>query len=282
MVHQEQIATSILDYINYLQDVDYLATVVNSAPAEKLHTIIVELLQSEDTETVSLACLFIQDLMLYGVRRHPNCAKFVQEHSIDAIISTLEYLLFSPNHFIRYQAVHTLGKTCSYDSLAALNEAFNAFRDADPILLPRLLGEMGWLGAENFWALLDSMINSTVYMTRWAVVDVLSEFADNARSKLKCLEQLRQDSNALIQAEADYEYQLLNLRSNAHNLPPKDRRAQQKSLKQQWSPTIRFSGLSRRFTNHLYTTGRTDYIIGELEAFVSQTIATQKHERITS
>ncbi|KAF3887725.1 MULTISPECIES: HEAT repeat domain-containing protein [Nostocales] len=269
------IASNILHYLDYLHDVDYLAAIVNSVSDTELSNIINKLLQSGDNEIVSSTCLFIQDLLLFG-SRHPNCQKFVKGYPESSIVKTLEQLLFSPNHFIRQRAVYTLGKTCSHSSIAALNQAFSVFRDIDPILLPRLIGEMGWLGTENFWALLDSMMSSQIYMTRWAVIDVLSEFVgDDARvqdelfqCKLRYIEQLRQDSNILIQSEAEYEYQLLKFRSSTYDLPRAERKKKRKDLERQYKPAFFFTSISNAFTNHLCAKGLTQYSIAELEAFI--------------
>ncbi len=270
------IANSILHYIDYLQNVDYLAEILKSVSSVELDNIINELLQSENNETVSSTCLFIRDLVLFG-SQNPDCEKFCKGHSESSIVKTLEQLLFSPNHFIRKEVVYTLGKTCSYRSLPMLNQAFSRLRDIDPILLPRLIGEMGWLGTENFWAFLESMTTSPVYMTRWAVIDVLSEFVgDDARvqdqlfqNKFRLTEQLRRDSNILIQSEAEHEYQFLKFRSETYNLPKTLRKKKWKDLERNYKPTLRFAHISSTFTNYLYTKGLTQYSVGEFEAFIS-------------
>lgn len=269
------IATKILHYLDYLQDTDYLATIVNSASSPELCNIINDLLQSEDNEIVSSTCLFIRDLVLFG-SRNSDCEQFVQGYLESSIAKTLEQILSSPNHFVRKEAVYTLGKTCSYGSVPALNQAFSALRDIDPILLPRLIGEIGWLGG-NFWALLDSMMGSQVYMTRWAVIDVLSEFCgDDARAqdelfqgKFRCTDQLRRDSNILIQAAAEYEYQLLKFSSEMFNLPKAERKKKRKDIEQQYKPAFSFAHLSSAFTNYLFANGLTQYSVSELETFIS-------------
>ena len=275
----ELIATRILHCLNYLQDIDYVAQIVNSTSQAKLCNIINELLQSQDSETVGLTCLFIRDLVISG-SRHPDCDKFVQDYSKSSIIKTLENLLFSQNHFIRCQAVYTLGKTDSYSSIFALNQAFHVFRDTDPILLPRLIGEMGWLGTDRFWSLLDSMIDSPIYITRWAAIAVLKEFNSGDegsrdelfQGKLKCIEKMRRDSNLLVQAEAEYEYQFLKFRSESYDLLKTDRKRQRKALERQYRPAVRFSYISNMFKNHLYDKGLNQYSIDELEEFISDTV----------
>ncbi|HLO49337.1 MAG TPA: HEAT repeat domain-containing protein [Kamptonema sp.] len=271
----KMVVTSILYYLDRLQDVDYLATIVNSVSSVELCKIINELLQSEDNEIVSSTCLFIRDLVLFS-SQHPDCKKFVEGYSESAIVKTLEKLLFSPNHFVRKEAVYTLGKTCSYGSIQALNQAFIVWRDTDPILLPILIGEMGWLGTENFGALLESTISSQVYMTRWAIINVLADFMVNDaqlhelfQAQFRFIEQLRQDSNTFIKSEAEYEYQLLKFRSEIHNLLKAERKKKRKDLERQYKPAFTFASISNRFTYYLGTKGLTQYSVDELELFIS-------------
>lgn len=141
----ETIESKILHYLSHLQDIDYFAAIVNSVSDTELCNIINELLQSGDNEIIGSTCLFNQDLLILGSRHH-NREKFVKGYPESLIVKNLEQLLFSPNHFTRKQVVYTLGKACSYSSTKVLNQAFNIYRDTDPILLPRLIGEMGWLG----------------------------------------------------------------------------------------------------------------------------------------
>lgn len=113
-------------------------------------------------------------------------------------------------------------------------------------------------------------------MARWAVVAVLSEFiGDDAtvqdelfQNKLRYTEQLRQDSNILIQSEAEYEYQLLKFRSSAYNLARAERKKKRKDLERQYKPAFSFSHISNAFTNHLYIKGLAQYSVAELEAFI--------------
>jgi hypothetical protein len=270
----EPIATSILQYLDHLQDVDYFPQIVNSISAVKLFKIIDELLKSGDDEIVQLTCIFIRDLVLLGPP-HPDCENFGQDYLESSIITTLEELIFSPNHFTRAQVIYTLGKTGSYKSISALNQAFSKFLNTDPILLPRIVFEMGWLGAENFRSLVEPIISSPIYMTRWAVIPMLPGFFGDDlqdelfQGRLKCLEQLRRDSNPLIRAEAEYEYQLFKFHSNMHNLSKTDRKKQRKALEKQYKPSCCFDCMSMRFGNYLHTQGMTEYSIDDLEIFIS-------------
>jgi hypothetical protein len=275
-IEMESIATSILQYLDHLQDSDYFAQIVNFVSAKKLFNTIDELLKSEDPETVRLTCIFIRDLLLLGPG-HPDCQNFGQDYLESSIVKTLEKLIFSQNHFTRNQVVFTLGKTGSYRSIPILNQAFSKFLNTDPILLPRLVFEMGWLGAGNCRSLIDQIISSPIYITRWAIIPMLPGFFGDEvqvqnelfQGRLACLEQLCQDSNHLIQSEAKYEYELLKFHSNMHNSTKTDRKKQRKILEQQYKPACSFDRMSMMFDNYLYTKGVTDYSIDELEIFIS-------------
>jgi hypothetical protein len=270
------VGSSILQYLDHLQDIDYLAHIINTVSGERLCQIIDELLRSDDNQTVRFTGVFIRDLVLLGTQ-HPDCNKFVKDYLEPSTVITLQCLLSAPNHFARLEAAYTLGKICSYSSIKHLDQAFTKFRDTDPILLPRLVFEMSWLGANNFWALIDSMSNSPIYPTRWAIIAVFESCcSEDVRAqdelfqgKLKYLEKLRGDSNHLIQAESEYEHRLLTFRSEMHNLSKADRKKQQKTLDQQYKPAFCFDQISMMFSNHLYTKGITEYSISELEMFIS-------------
>lgn len=268
----KMIATSILKYLSYIEDTEYLTAIVTSTSLEELYNIICGLLRADDFETFDLTCLFIRDMVLIG-NRVPACKEFVESYPESAIVETLERLLLSDNHFIRRQTIYTLGKTCSYSSVEALSQAFNILRDVDPILLPRLIGEMGWLGAENFWELIEDMMTSQVYLTRWAVIEALSQFGDDAQaqdemfqSKYQCFDRLRQDSNLLVRAEAEYEYQLLLIRRETHKLPEAERKKKRQELGRH--QPVYFSTIESVFENYLYTNDLHQYSVDELEAFI--------------
>lgn len=269
------VTEKILNYINHLQNVDYLAAVVSSTSSPELCNIINTLLQSEDNETVGLTRLFISDLVLFG-KDHPECKEFIEKYPQSSIVKTLEQLVFSTNHFTCNKAIYTLGKTCSYNSVDALNQAFAALRDTAPLVLPSLIGELRWLGAENFWELLDSMTISQVYTTRWAIVDVLHEFNGDAQAqdeifqrKYRYVDRLRQDSNIYVRSEAEYEYQLLKFRSEQHELSRAEHKKKRKALKRQYKPALCFARVSTAFTNYLGTKGLKQYSVDELELFIA-------------
>jgi hypothetical protein len=258
-------------------DVYDVAIAINADSFLEFCDVINELLKSTDTEIVGSTCLLIRDLVLYS-NQYLKGGTLSQKYETSSILKTVEQLLFSENRWIRKAAVCTLGKTCSYGSIPALSEAFRTFRDSDPLLLPRLMGEMGWIGAENFWELLDAMMESSFFVTRWAVVELLPEFIEDTDSqnelflgKLRCLEKLRQDSNTLVKAEAEHQYQLLKFRSEMCNFSKSDHKKMRKDLDRKYTPVLRFSYISNRFEYYLNKKGLTQYSVDELEKFIEIT-----------
>ncbi|MBD2078830.1 HEAT repeat domain-containing protein [Leptolyngbya sp. FACHB-17] len=267
------ITGKILQYLNHLQDNDFIAEVITSKPLTELCDIINTLLRSKDEEVVSLACLFIRDLIQLN-RDHPSCKEFAEKYPQSSIVKTVEQLLFSTSHFIRRHAIYTLGKTCSYNSVGALNRAFIELRDTDPLMLPWLIGEMRWLGAENPWELVESMMASSSFMTRWAVLENLEYSYRDVQDELyervcQYLERLRQDLNTYVRQETEYKYQLLRFRSEMDKLPKADRKKRRRALEHEYNPSLHFSSISSAFTYHLSTKGLEQYSVDELEAFVT-------------
>ncbi|WP_254563583.1 HEAT repeat domain-containing protein [Oscillatoria sp. HE19RPO] len=267
--------TKIIKYLNYLNDSDYIAEIVSSPGADET---LIQLLHSEELETIAATCLFITDAVLLG-SQNQICQEAWESESKLAIVPELERLVLSDNHFIRKQVIYTLGKICSYDSVPILLQAFHQFRDQDPILLPRLVGELFWLGVDHPGDVIQSMITSPQYLTRWAVLRILDEFIYNSPDetdeiflmKYKFCKSLYDDSNFLVQAEANYEYQFLklNLRWRQENLSKSEYKKQKKELKR-LKPVLSFFQVSGQFNNYLYENRLYHYSIEELETFVGQ------------
>jgi hypothetical protein len=280
-----ELTQQILDYDKHLSEGAYLDELAGSVAVDDLFAATVELLQSSDNQALGTTLLFIQDLILWSPGEERQAIQAAYPESI--VVQALEALLNSECHGIRRQAAYVLGKTGSESSVHAMTAAFHQWRDRDPILLPRLMGELGWLGAENFYELLDAMITSQVFATRWASISLLEEFLDEPKTALfdekrKRWEILRHDAHPLIRQEAEYQYQLQLFRLESSQLSPTEikqhkasRRKARKELERQYEPTITFSAITSHFTNYLYELGRTDYTIAQLEAFIENHVATQ-------
>jgi hypothetical protein len=205
----------IIKYLSHLGDSDYMAEVVTSPGAVET---LIKMLQDDEPDIVGYTGLFIRDFVL-SCSRNDICKAAWETQLKPVIIPELERLVFAENHFIRKQVIYTLGKVCSYDSVAILLQAFYEYRESDPILLPRLIGELFWLGVENPLDVLESTVTSQYYTTRWTVIELLGEFYyhsateddENFLMHYKFCELLRHDLHPIVQAEAEYKYQIAEL-----------------------------------------------------------------------
>jgi hypothetical protein len=85
------------------------------------------------------------------------------------------------------------------------------------------------------------MATSNEYTTRWAVVETLKEFIYESQNeedktflmRYKFCNQLRQDSHPLVAAEAEYEYQILELKRRKYkeDISKSEYKKQRKELK---------------------------------------------------
>ncbi|GAB1541877.1 hypothetical protein NUACC21_45500 [Scytonema sp. NUACC21] len=266
--------TKILSYLNYLGDSEYMLEVVTTSGAVDT---LIKLLQSGDKEIVGYTCLFITDFVLSRSCNETN--KQLWDGNLElAIVPELERLVFADNFFIRKQVIYTLGKICSYESLPVLLRAFHQLRDRDPILLPRLVGELFWLGSNNRFDIITSMAASHRYTTRWSALAALQEFLydlqpqdETCLMRYKFSDHLRHDSHLLVKAEAEYEYQVLELnrRKYQENLSKSEYRRQKKELKK-LKPSLSFSNICNLFSNYMYTHDLSTYTVEELENFIER------------
>jgi hypothetical protein len=268
------IKRQILNYGDYLGNSDYIAEVVSDDGADEE---IINLLTTDNVASINDTCLFIRDYFL-SCATNQICEASWNHKFKSLIIPQLEKLVFADNHFIRKQVIYTLAKICSYESVPILLQAFEQFRDEDPILLPQLVGELFWLGVDNCGDLMATMITSNQYTTRWAVIATLPTFMyhhaddtdENLVMRINFCEHLRHDANKFVQAEAEYEYQCLMLRrsqqqENLSKSEYKQRRQQIKTLK----PALSFSQVEVEFSNYLYNHNLGKYTIPELEKFIN-------------
>ena len=217
----------------------------------------------------------IRDLIVIYSHRYDEFAEFGKRYPESLIVKTVESLLFSENRNNLRDAIYTLGKTCSYSSIPALNKAFYDLKDTDPFILSRLFCEMTWLGLENFWELVDSMVSSENNFTRWAAIDELPAFIEEdgeyksilSDEKSKYLEQLKQDSNEFVRIQAEHRYRMIEFQTVEEELPKKKRSKKRKELENEYKSILNFESLSMSFSNYLSYKKLNNYTISQLEEF---------------
>lgn len=271
---------AVLSYIDHIEDRAYLSATLDAASVEELTAAILGLLRSPDQEIVWWATLFIRDSILYVPEAAFSAAFFASP-----IVPTLEGLVLAENWWIRCHAVYTLGKTNCARSVPALRRAFAAVRDRDPLLLPHLVGEILWLEAEKSWTLIDRMLASREYTTRWGALSILTHRghgdatpADAVyQGKLRRYAQLLHDPNPLIRAEADYHHRLLATEPLGRTSPKPARRRQRKLI-ERYRPSLTFDDVERLFRSHLQRRKLITYTVADLEDFIAATARSESSE----
>jgi hypothetical protein len=268
-----EIERRILGYRDHLEDRQYLADLSAAADGPRLNDAIISLLRSADAGAVANTCLFIRDVVLLEDTGE-HYSTFRNSYPDSQIVGSLEELVRAPEYTIRRQAVYTIGKTGGgSSSLPILHEAFRFFLERDPLLLPRLAFEIFWLEEEDSLGLIDDVLGSGQYLTRWAAFDVLPTSPErNGREwqlrRRVCI-QLLKDANPRVRAEAVYQLAVLNRDPAAHSLSKAARRAASREIERQ-RPSLCFSNLEILFGNYLYHNARHDYDALELDQFVQQ------------
>lgn len=266
----------IRDHINSTLDSAAADALVARIPAPELCTALATLLRTDDAEAISDACLVIRDCALLASR--PRRDAFATHLRASGVIAQLEGLVFDDDHFTQSRAIYTLGKIVSTESLPVLKTAFMTYRDTDPLLMLDLMSECIWLGADE-WDLLDQMIASLVYPTRWCLIhrlDGVEGAARNARAyvprRLRYLEALQHDAQPLIRAEATYWRHVLTTALPRHLSSTE--RARRRAALDALTPPVTLLTWSMRFGNHLHQLGQRSYTVRELEEFIDRLVST--------
>jgi hypothetical protein len=265
-MNEQDVKLLILRYLDDgFEDTEYIANVVNVFPFIKTSALICNMLRSDDLETFSMTELFLRDAILYG-NRNEACYQFIADYPESSIVKTLEELVFSDNHTTQHQSIYALGKTCSYSSKYVLRQAFDLYRDSDPLLLNQLVSEMGWLGVEDLENCIEQMANSSSYLTRWAAVGHIYHrdgiFPD-------WVERLRRDTCEFISIETEYECQRITKSIQTSILSKVEQRQRAKEIKK-LEPTISFWAMSMRFRHYLSNNALSKYTVADLEAYIDR------------
>lgn len=265
-----EVQRSILQYYRHACDLEYLAEVIGAVERPALDRLIVDLLAG-NADDVQRTCIFIRDLILPG-SQHEGCKAFSEAYFGSPVVEALERLTSEARHFIGWHAIYTLGKTGSKSSLPALRGTFHARFETDPLLVPKLLGEIFWLDEREDGQLIEEAVGSSQYLTRWAILGMYDCRSEEAGSpgrelRVRTYAQLLRDSNERVRAEAEYQQALLDLESKRAGMAKAERRAATREVERS-KPLHCFSDVEVRFYNHLHENGKEDYSVSELDEFV--------------
>ena len=275
--NKQIVVDNIINYSHAI-DLDYLVNIVNNLSFAEFENIICQLLKSLDREIVNATCFAIRDLIVCG-SRYKEFDEFAEKYPQSLIVKSIEDLLFSPNRNTVNDAIYTLGKTCSYNSISALKKAFYKLKDTDPLLLERLFCEMQWLGGlekETTWEFLDALISSDRYITRWTTLYLIPECIEEDGTEISILQHekyyylqsLKEDSSLLIRAQAEYRCEEIEFNLISQTLTKQERKKQRKQLEKKKSSILTLDDIEGRFSSYIYRKKLSSYTMSELETFV--------------
>jgi hypothetical protein len=260
-----------LRILRYVEDgwenKDYISEITTALPLSQIFDLICKLLRSADSENFRVTALFIQDIIRLAKHGTPDFKPFHDSYPSSEIITILEQSILSDNYFIRSQAISTLGQTSSYTGGDILIQAFNLFRDTDPLLLARLISQIRYFKVANVDSCIQFIIHSNRYLARWAIVESLHEAIHDEIPQW--VEVLRQDRHELVKTEAEYEYQCKIKSLQTPILSKAEQRQRAKDIKK-IKPVISFGIVRFSFEKHLLHNGVNQYTVNELESFVDR------------
>jgi hypothetical protein len=274
------IKNQVVQYINHVENVEYLNLVLSTAGIETLLDCIVETLTGESYEEIFSTYLFIYDVKRFSLsRNHKDLYKKLYS---SPVIEAIHRNVFSDNHFIRSASIQTLGKLRNRTSIPLLEEAFNRYKGNDPILIPDLITEMFWLQRKENWRIVEQLMRSQSYLSRWSVLEILDQasYKDPKNKKgfkrIKAyVERLWRDQNPLIRAEADYTYRELMFLESMELLTKANKRKGRHALNK-IKPKITFSSVRFDFESYLYENHQYDYHVEEFEWFIDKLKSEEK------
>ena len=258
------IQEKIENYIDYLQDLDYIDAILTSTEPDTLFDLITEMLLSGNSSRIFWTSLFIRDVVNIASSKSNHAKRFYEELPRSKVAHALNKNVFADVFSVRHNAVYTIGKIGLESSIPVLRTRFTYSLDHDPLLLPGLVFELRWLGDLDQWELIEQMALNPYAMTRWAVLStylfqsflraVEEEDALFALNQLHYLEMLRTDHHPLVRQEAEYKTRQYLAAQNGES-------------DELETPPLTFEVLEIRFGNQLVEMQKDDYTPEELEAF---------------
>jgi hypothetical protein len=158
----------------------------------------------------------------------------------------------------RLNAVYTLAKIGATNALPGLEAVLRRRRDIDPLLLPRLLMEIGWLGGDRDRSA-QYVAQSTGYLSRWSLLGNSAMDTDP-----RILVDLARDPHPLIRADAEHRLAYLRLPEETRGMTGGDRKRAYRRHHAD-APVLTFAFLELRFY-HAMTW--EEYTVAQLDAFV--------------
>ena len=192
---------------------------------------------------------------------------------------TLGDALVAPVYAVRSQVIYTLAKMGFREDLPRLRDVFQRYVDRDPLLVPKLIGEIAWLGGEDA-PLLAQVRAHSHHLTRWsffgtsAARDIRARASESEQAieneplRAVCAE-LSADPAVVVSAEARYILDELSMLAAIAREGLTDRTSRRERKRRraelEASAPLRFDTMSLRFLN---AHDGPDYDVDTLDSFV--------------
>lgn len=261
---------SITSYLDHLQDVKWIETLVERHGVADVLGACARVLAKGDPSETHEVTTFLRDIGIYGIVSDGVVAR-VREAMPTGILPKLRLLLRSPVFEVRKAAIYTIGKLTFPAEAKALRSVFPLYVERDPFCLASLFFELSWLGdRRGVEARLKQTIRHKRYLIRWSALGFFDCAGADERFRRQCLDALSTDSNPYVAAEAQHQLARLDLEragAKANWSPKADWRNKRRQLEEA-QPSITFNMLELRFLNEPARRRKRDYSIAELDEFM--------------
>ena len=188
----------------------------------------------------------------------------------------LRRLLRNEDHLTRSFAIYTIGQLRLYAEAKALRAAFPWFVEHDPLALPGLLVELGWLhDARGVSARMKQIVRHRDFVVRWTAFGYFTSVGVGKRGpyrreRVELLNQLEQDEVPAIAAEARYELDelLREARAPAPKFWGETICNGESSVARR--PALTYDALEIGFHNRLHERNQRDYTPAEFAAYARE------------
>lgn len=269
----DTLRSSVTHYFDHIRDMPWMESLFAEHGVAAVLLECADVLAGQKVDEVHEVTTFLRDVGIGGIV-NDELVTSIRKLMPNSVLPVLRPLLRAPALQVRMEAIYTIGKLTFPSEAEALVDVFPAYLDKDPFCLARLLLELGWLGdRDGVHACMERIIAHDSYLVRWSALGYLAIWSPSSgpelQSKTQWLGTLSVDPALRVAGEARHQLAELELdvaESEVESPSPEWR--QKRLALEKVEPAIMFSTLEIAFLNEMTRTGRADYTLEELAAFV--------------
>jgi hypothetical protein len=269
---------SVTHYIDHLEDAAWVESLVGQYGLVQVLQSCIDVLTEQNPSDVHQVTTLLLDIGRTGVMMKDDFVAEVRALMPAGVLPGLRSLLRAPDLSVRMGAIGTIGRLSFAAEAEALRHAFPSYLDRDPLCLPRLLRELGWLGDHRgVDARVKRMIGHKHYLFRWSALEYLDSMSlpsqpaeRELRRRSAWLRTLSRDPAPPVAAEASHQLAELEFEIAGRQAawrPKAEWRNKRRALEKA-RPPMTFSLVEIRFLNNMARRKQADYTIEELDTFV--------------